>query len=107
AQYAHAAGVVVLTPQGRIARYFYGIEFAPKDLRFGLVEAADNKIGSLADQLLLLCYHYDPTTGKYSALTMGAVRVGGALTVLALSGLIVVAGRRDRVKNGGTRSPRS
>ena len=107
AQYAHAAGIVVLTPQGRIARYFYGIEFAPKDLRLGLVEAADNKIGSLADQLLLLCYHYDPTTGKYSALTMGAVRVGGALTVLALGGLIVIAGRRDRVKNGGARGPRS
>jgi protein SCO1 len=107
AQYAHAAGVVMLTPQGRIARYFYGIEFAPKDLRLGLVEAADNKIGSLADQLLLLCYHYDPTTGKYSAITMGAVRVGGALTVLALGGLIVVAGRRDRVKNEGTRGPRS
>jgi protein SCO1 len=107
AQYAHAAGVVVLTPQGRIARYFYGIEFAPKDLRLGLVEAADNKIGSLADQLLLLCYHYDPTTGKYSALTMDAVRVGGALTVLALGGLIVVAGRRDRVKNAGACGPRA
>ncbi|HEV8713060.1 MAG TPA: SCO family protein [Candidatus Binatia bacterium] len=102
-QYAHAAGIVVLTPQGRIARYLYGIEFAPRDLRLGLVEAAANKIGALADQLLLLCYHYDPATGKYTALTIGAVRIGGAVTVLALGVFIVIAGRRDRMKKGGLR----
>jgi len=113
-QYAHAAGIVVLTPQGRIARYFYGIEFAPRDLRLGLVEAAANKIGSLTDQLLLLCYHYDPTTGKYTALTMSAVRIGGAITILVLGTLIIIAGRRDRMKkrelrrkDDGTKTPRS
>jgi len=104
-QYAHAAGIVVLTPQGRIARYFYGIEFAPNDLRLGLVEAAAEKIGSLADQLLLLCYHYDPTTGKYTAITTNVLRVGGAMTVLALGTFIVVAGRRERRKNGDTKVP--
>jgi protein SCO1/2 len=100
-QYAHAAGIVVLTPQGRIARYFYGIEFAPRDLRLGLVEAAADKIGSLADQLLLLCYHYDPTRGKYTALTISALRAGGAMTVLALGTLIVIAGRRSRMQQPG------
>jgi protein SCO1/2 len=95
-QYAHAAGIVVLTPQGRIARYFYGIEFAPRDVRLGLVEAAANKIGSLADQLLLLCYHYDPSKGKYTTLTLNTLRVGGVMTVLALGTLIVIAIRRDK-----------
>ncbi|HKA53719.1 MAG TPA: SCO family protein [Candidatus Binatia bacterium] len=99
-QYAHAAGVVVLTPQGRIARYFYGIEFAPRDLRLGLVEAAAGKVGTVADQLLLLCYHYDPTTGKYTTLTLNALRVGGAMTVVALGTFIVIAGRRDKMRKG-------
>ena len=63
-QYAHAAGLMVLTPQGRLSRYLYGIEYPPRDLNLALVEASQNQIGSLADQLLLLCYHYDPTTGK-------------------------------------------
>jgi len=99
-QYAHAAGIVVLTPQGRIARYFYGIEFAPRDLRLGLVEAAVDKIGTVADQLLLLCYHYDPTAGKYTTLTLSALRVGGAMTVVALGTFIVIAGRRDKMRKG-------
>jgi len=97
-QYAHAAGIVILTPHGRIARYFYGIEFAPRDVRLGLVEAAANKIGSLADQLLLLCYHYDPTSGKYTALTLNALRVGGALTVVGLGMLIVLAIRWEKTR---------
>lgn len=95
-QYAHAAGIVILTPHGRIARYFYGIEFAPRDVRLGLVEAAANKIGSLADQLLLLCYHYDPTKGKYTTLTLNTLRLGGAMTVLALGTLIALGIRRDK-----------
>ena len=70
-QFAHAAGIMVLTPQGKLARYFYGVEFSPRDLRLGLIEAAQNKIGSAVDQLLLFCFHYDPATGKYGAIAMG------------------------------------
>lgn len=94
-QYAHAAGIMILTPQGRIARYFYGVEFAPRDLRLGLVEAADNRIGSPVDQLLLFCFHYDPSTGKYGAVAMNSVRVAGALTVLALGTFLIIMWRRD------------
>jgi len=97
-QYAHASGIVVLTPQGKIARYFYGIEYAPRDLRLGLVEAAANKIGSPIDQLLLLCYHYNPATGKYSAIVLDAVRLGGAATVLALGTFLVVMWRREMTR---------
>ena len=73
-QYAHPAGIVILTPQGKIARYFYGIDYPARDLRLGLVEAAANKIGSPIDQLLLLCYHYDPVSGKYTLLIMNLLR---------------------------------
>jgi len=99
-QFAHASGIMVLTPQGRIARYFYGIEYAPRDLRFGLIEAAQGRIGSPVDQLLLYCYHYDPKTGKYSLLVMNVLRLAGAATVLALGGFILVMLRRDRRKKG-------
>ena len=67
-QFAHATAIMVLTPEGKIAQYYYGVEFAPKDLRLGLIQASENKIGTLADQVLLYCYHYDPTTGKYGAI---------------------------------------
>jgi protein SCO1/2 len=83
-QYAHAAGVMVLTPEGRVSKYYYGIEYSPRDLRLGLVEASERRIGSPVDQLLLYCYHYDPTTGKYGLVAMTAVRIGGALTILGL-----------------------
>ena len=93
-QYAHAAGILVLTPGGTLARYFYGIEFNPSDLRLGLVEASGNRIGSPVDQLLLLCYHFDPTTGKYTGLVMTALRVSGVLTVLVLgASLFMPSGR--------------
>ena len=97
-QYIHASGIVVLTPQGKIARYFYGIEYAPRDLRLGLVEASANKIGSPIDQVLLFCYHYDPITGKYGLLIMNVIRVAGFATVLSLGTLIVVMLQRDRRK---------
>lgn len=84
-QYAHAAGVVLLTPEGRVSKYYYGIEYSPRDLRLGLVEASEQKIGTPVDQLLLYCYHYDPTTGKYGMVAMTAVRIGGGLTILALA----------------------
>jgi protein SCO1/2 len=83
-QYAHASGIMLLTPQGRVSRYFYGIEYAPRDLRLGLVEASANKIGSVSDQLLLFCFHYNPHEGKYSAIIMNFIRMGGVLTLLAL-----------------------
>jgi protein SCO1/2 len=92
-QYAHAAGIVVLTPQGELARYFYGIEYNPSDLRLGLVEAADNKIGSPVDQLLLLCYSYDPVTGRYTGLVMTVLRVVSAIFVFALIGLVIFLSR--------------
>jgi protein SCO1/2 len=95
-QYAHAAMAVVLTPDGRIARYFYGFEFRSRDLRLALVEAGDDKIGSPVDQFLLLCYHYDPATGKYSATAMNAVRAGGVATVAGIAGFIFVMVRRDK-----------
>jgi protein SCO1/2 len=94
-QYIHASGIVVLTPQGKIARYFYGVEYAPRDLRLGLVEASANKIGSPIDQVLLFCYHYDPLTGKYGLLIMNVIRIAGFATVLSLGTFIVVMLRRD------------
>jgi protein SCO1 len=100
-QFAHAAGIMVLTPRGKIARYFYGVEFAPRDLRLGLIEAADNHIGSPVDQLLLFCFHYDPATGKYGALAINSVRAGGVLTVLALGTFLVVMWRRERAQQTG------
>jgi protein SCO1 len=95
-QYAHPTGIVLLTPTGRIARYLFGVEYAPKDLRLGLVEAADNRIGTLADRLLLLCYAYDPKTGRYSGLAITLVRTGGVVTLLVLGACIAVAVRRDK-----------
>jgi protein SCO1/2 len=94
-QYAHASAIMVLTPGGRLSRYFYGIEYAPRDLRLGLVEASENKIGSPADQLLLYCYHYDPSTGRYSAIVMNIVRLTGVLTLLVFGSLLTWMWRRD------------
>ena len=92
-QYAHASGVVVLTPDGHIARYFYGVEFSPRDLRLAFVEAANNKIGSIVEQLLLFCFHYDPSTGRYSAAILNAVRLGGIATLVLLGTFMLRAGR--------------
>jgi protein SCO1 len=94
-EYAHPSGIVLLTGTGRIARYFYGIEYLPQDLRFGLMEASQNRIGSVVDRLLLLCYHYDPTTGKYTLLVMQIVRIAGVATVAALGTLIYVLWRQE------------
>lgn len=95
-QYAHASGIVVLTPKGRVARYFYGIEYAPRDLRFGLIEAAEERIGSPVDQVLLLCYQYDPKTGKYSATVMKSLRLGGVVTVLGIAALLFALNRKAK-----------
>lgn len=94
-QFAHAAAIMVATPDGRLARYFYGVEYAGRDLRLGLVEAADHTIGSAVDALLLFCYQYDPATGKYGAIALNLVRAGGVATVLALGAFMVVMFRRE------------
>jgi protein SCO1 len=83
-QFAHATAIMVLTPDGKIAQYYYGVEYAPKDLRLGLIQASANKIGTLADQVLLYCYHYDPTTGKYGAIISRVLQLSALATVLAL-----------------------
>ena len=97
-QYAHASGIVVLTPGGRISHYFFGVEFSPRDLRLALVEASGERIGSLVDQLLLFCFHYDPATGRYSRVALNAVRAGGVLTLAALVGFVVLMLRRDAIR---------
>ena len=94
-QFAHASGVIVVTPDGRVSRYFFGIDYAARDLRFALIESSAGRIGAVADKLLLYCYHYDPTTAQYGFATMRAVRIGGALTVAALVGFMFVSIRRD------------
>ena len=97
-QFAHASAIYVTTPQGKLARYFYGIEYAPRDLRLGLIEAADNRIGTPVDQLLLYCYHYDPATGKYGAAVMNVMRLGGIVTLIAILGMFLVLRRRARTQ---------
>jgi len=89
-QYAHAAGIMILTPTGRIARYYYGIEYIPRDVEFGLVESSKGKIGSLVDQFVLLCFAYDPSTGQYGFYVIGAMRIMAVLTILALLAFWVV-----------------
>ena len=95
-EFAHATGIVVVTPHGKISRYYYGIEFSPRDLRLGLIEAAAGKIGSPLDQLLLFCYHYDPLTGQYNLIVTRVLRLAGVVTVLGLAGFIVLMLRRER-----------
>ena len=93
-QFAHASGVMVVTPDGKLARYFYSIEYAPKDIRLGLVEAAQGKIGSPVDQLLLYCFHYDPEAGKYGPVVMSIVKISGALMLVMIAALYVWMWRR-------------
>lgn len=95
-QFAHASAIYVATADGVLSRYFYGIEYAPRDLRLALVEASRGKIGSPVDEILLYCYHYDPKAGKYSAAVMNIVRLGGILAVLILSTFLTVMWLRDR-----------
>jgi protein SCO1 len=93
-EYAHASGIMLLTPEGKLSHYFYGIEYSPKDVRLGLVEASAGKIGSPVDQILLLCYHYNPATGTYGAALMNLVRAGCFATIAALAWYLIAAFRR-------------
>ncbi len=89
-QFAHATAIMLLTPEGKIAQYYYGVEFAPKDLRLGLIQASENKIGTVVDQVLLYCYHYDPETGKYGAIISRILQLAAGATVLILGTFLVV-----------------
>jgi protein SCO1/2 len=93
-QFAHATAIMILTPEGRIAQYYYGVEYAPKDLRLGLIQASQNKIGSLTDQVLLYCYHYDPATGKYGAVIARVLQLSAGATLLGVGTLLLVLIRR-------------
>jgi protein SCO1 len=97
-QFAHASALYLLTPEGRLSRYFYGIEYAPRDLRLGLVEASAGRIGNPADQVLLYCFHYDPKTGKYGAVVVNIVRLAGITTLLILGISILLMSRRQRAR---------
>jgi len=94
-QFAHGAAIELLTPKGTIAKYYYGIEYSPRDLRLGIIEASDEHIGTVIDDVLLFCYHYDPSSGKYGASVLGIVRAGGIATVLAFAAFLTVSLRRD------------
>ena len=99
--YAHGAGIEVVTPRGVLSKYFYGIEFSPRDLKFGLMEASEERIGTAIDNALLLCYHYDPATGTYGAIAIEAVRIGAVATLLALGSFLFVSLRKERMAHKG------
>jgi protein SCO1 len=104
-QFAHASAIMLTTPQGKLSRYFYGIDYPARDLRLGLIESAENKIGTPVDQLLLYCYHYDPATGRYGAAVMKIVRTAGVITVIGIVAMLfALRGRRPQIiteKPGG------
>lgn len=100
-QWAHASGIMIATPEGLLSRYFYGVTFQQRDLRLGLVEASNNKIGSPTDQILLLCFHYDPTTGKYGLVIMNVLRAVGSAFVILMAFLIYFLIRRQKKKQNG------
>ena len=99
-QFAHAGGVMVVTPHGKMSRYFYGIDYGPRDLKLGLMESANDRVGSAADQLLLYCYHYDPSTGKYGFAILNLIRAGAVLTILGMGAMGFVFWRRGRKVSG-------
>jgi len=100
-QFAHGSAIMVATPQGRLSRYYYGIDYSARDLRLGLIESSENKIGSPVDQLLLYCYHYDPASGKYGAAVMKIVRIAGVLTVLSIITMLLALKARSPRTSGG------
>jgi protein SCO1/2 len=96
-QFAHASGIMLATSAGKLSRYYYGIEYPARDLRLGLIETAENKIGSPVDQLLLYCYHYDPASGKYGAVVMNIVRIAGVLTLIGIAALLLLLKARHTI----------
>lgn len=108
-QFAHPTGIIVVTPDGRLARYLFGIEYGPRDLRLAMLEASEGKVGAIVDTLLLYCYHYDPMTGRYGLVVMRVLRIAGATTVLLIGGFIFLMVRRERrtrTRPGSTYAPK-
>ncbi len=95
-QYAHAAGIMLLTPDGKVSRYFYGVEYSPRDLRLGIMDASQGKVGSPVEKVILFCYQYDPTTGKYSLAIIRVIQLASVLTLLVLGGFITTQFYRDK-----------
>lgn len=104
-QFAHPTGMIVLTPEGKTSKYVYGIDYGPRDLRLALVEASDHKVGTPVDRLLLYCYHYDPTTGKYGLVLMNVLRLAGVLTVAMIGGFILLMRRQEKRRLTGQAGP--
>lgn len=102
-QYAHASGIVVATPDGKLSRYFYGIEYEPSHLRMALIESSQGRIGTPVDKVLLMCFHYDPMTGKYGLAIAAALRLAGAVTMLLLGGFLIVMYRQERRRSRAVR----
>lgn len=102
-QFAHASGITVATPDGKLSRYLYGIEYEPSDLRLALVESGEKRIGSPVDTVLLLCFHYDPMTGKYGLVIANVMRLAGSCTVLLLGGFLAVMYRQERRRTKASR----
>ena len=94
-QFAHGSGIIILTPEGKVAQYYYGIDYSPNDIRLALVQASKNKIGNVVDEVVLYCFHYDPTSGKYNARVVNLVRAAGVLTVVLLGGFMFISERRQ------------
>ncbi len=97
-QFAHAGGIMIATPDGKLARYFYGIDYAPQDLKFGIIESSEGRIGNPAEQLYLYCYHYDPETGSYGLAILKIMRLAAVVTILAIAGMLFFF-RRYKKKN--------
>jgi protein SCO1/2 len=95
-QFIHATAIMLVTPAGKLAQYYYGVEYSPKDIRLGLIEASRGNIGNVVDEVLLYCYHYDPNTGRYGAVVTNIMRLAGAATMLILGGFLIVMFRRDK-----------
>ncbi len=104
-QFAHASGIMIATPQGTLSKYFYGIDYAPRDVRLGLVESAENKVGGVTDQLLLYCFHYDPSTGKYGLAVLRILRGAAVATLLGMAAMGFVFWRRNKRKSDGLKYP--
>lgn len=95
-QFAHAGGIMITSPDGKLARYFYGIDYAPKDVKFGIMESAESKVGNAAEQLLLFCYHYDPSTGKYGLAVLSVMRIMAVFTLIGMGAMGLVFWRRNK-----------
>ena len=97
-QFAHAGGIMISTPDGKLSRYFYGIDYSPKDLKFGLMESAEGKIGNPVEQLYLYCFHYDPATGKYGLAILKVLRLAAIATILGIAGMLFGFWRYNKKK---------